>query len=339
MRDHPMPARPHARWLAALPLLFILGALAGCSDQRGESFMVRVDGSSTVFPITEAVAEEFQRTQRVRTAVGISGTGGGFKKFCRGEVDLAEASRPILQEEIEACRAAGIDFIELPIAYDALTVVVHPDNDFIDSLSVDELRTMWAPEAQNIVNRWNQVNPAWPDRPLRLYGAGSDSGTFDYFTEAIMGKAKASRGDYTASEDDNVIVRGVSGDIGALGYFGFAYFVENQPDIKAVPIVASQGATAVLPSAENVMNGSYQPLSRPLFIYVNARSANTEIVRDFIDFYLQNSEPLIREVGFIPLPAEDQLAVIAHWQARATGTGFGGEPQVGVKVQDLLRRP
>jgi len=220
-----------------------------------------------------------------------------------------------------------------------LTVVVHPDNDFIDSLSVDELRTMWAPEAQNVVNRWNQVNPAWPDRPLRLYGAGSDSGTFDYFTEAIMGKAKASRGDYTASEDDNVIVRGVSGDIGALGYFGFAYFVENQPDIKAVPIVASQGATAVLPSAENVMNGSYQPLSRPLFIYVNARSANTEIVRDFIDFYLQNSEPLIREVGFIPLPAEDQLAVIAHWQARATGTGFGGEPQVGVKVQDLLRRP
>lgn len=300
--------------------------------------MVRVDGSSTVYPITEAVAEEFQLARGIRTTVGISGTGGGFKKFCRGEIDLAVASRPIMQTELDACQAAGIEFIELPVAYDALTVVIHPNNDFVQSLSIEELKSMWEPAAQNVVKRWSQINPAWPDIPLRLYGAGSDSGTFDYFTEAIMGEAKSSRGDFTAAEDDNVIVRGVGGDIGALGYFGLAYFVENQSGIKAVPIVAEPGAAAVPPSAENVMNGSYQPLSRPLFLYVNPKSAESPHVRDFVDFYLQNSEALVREVGFVPLPAEDMTAVIAHWQSGKTGTGFKDEPLVGINLQKLLRR-
>jgi len=326
------------KWLQALSIILLAGGMSACSEEKAASFLVRIDGSSTVFPITEAIAEEFQIAKKIRTTVGISGTGGGFKKFCRGEVDVTQASRPILHQEMEACKAAGIEYIELPIAYDALTVVINPGNDFISSMTVDELKTMWEPAAQNVITHWNQVNPAWPDRPLRLFGAGSDSGTFDYFTEAIMGKAKSSRGDFTASEDDNVIVRGVSGDLGAIGYFGFAYFAENQEVIKAVPIIAKAGGEAVAPSEENVMNGTYQPLSRPLFIYVNAKSAEAAHVRDFVDFYLQNSEELIKEVKFIPLPDEEQAAVIEHWQARKTGTGFGGEPEVGIKIQDLLKR-
>jgi phosphate transport system substrate-binding protein len=312
--------------------------ISACSGEHAETRIVRIDGSSTVFPITEAVAEEFQITTRIKTTVGISGTGGGFKKFCRGEVDMTQASRPILHEEMEACKAAGIEYIELPIAYDALTVVINPQNDFVTSMTVDELKKMWGPEAQNVIKSWNQVNPAWPDRPLKLFGAGSDSGTFDYFTEAIMGKAKSSRGDFTASEDDNVIVKGVAGDIGAIGYFGFAYFAENQQAIKAVPIVAKAGGEAVSPSEENVRNGSYQPLSRPLFIYVNAASAEAPEVKSFVDYYLEHSTELIQEVKFIPLPDNEVTAVIEHWQARKTGTGFGGEPEVGVKIEDLLKR-
>jgi len=312
--------------------------ISACSGEQADTRIVRIDGSSTVFPITEAIAEEFQSSTRIRTTVGISGTGGGFKKFCRGEIDMTQASRPILHEEMEACKAAGIEYIELPVAYDALTVVINPQNDFITSMTVDELKKMWEPAAQNVIKNWNQVNPAWPDRPLRLFGAGSDSGTFDYFTEAIMGKAKSSRGDFTASEDDNVIVKGVAGDIGAIGYFGFAYFAENQQAIKAVPIVAQAGGEAVAPSEENVRNGSYQPLSRPLFIYVNAASAEVPEVKSFIDYYLENSTELIQEVKFVPLPENEVAAVIKHWQDRKTGTGFGGEPEIGVKIEDLLKR-
>ena len=323
---------------ACLMLSAVALGISACSSEQADTRIVRIDGSSTVFPITEAIAEEFQITTRIKTTVGISGTGGGFKKFCRGEVDMTQASRPILHEEMEACKAAGIEYIELPIAYDALTVVINPQNDFITSMTVDELKKMWEPAAQNVIKNWNQVNPAWPDRPLRLFGAGSDSGTFDYFTEAIMGKAKSSRGDFTASEDDNVIVKGVSGDIGAIGYFGFAYFAENQQAIKAVPIVAQAGGEAVAPSEENVRNGSYQPLSRPLFIYVNAASAEVPEVKSFIDYYLENSTELIQEVKFIPLPDNEVSAVIKHWQERKTGTGFGGEPEIGVKIEDLLKR-
>ena len=301
--------------------------------------IVRIDGSSTVYPITEAVAEEFQKAKKVKVTVGISGTGGGFKKFCRGETDISEASRPILAKEMEICKAAGIDYIELPVAYDALTVVVNPKNSFIKSFTVEELKKLWEPEAQGKVKTWKQVNPSWPDSPVKLFGAGSDSGTFDYFTEAIVGKAKSSRGDFTASEDDNVLVQGVANDVAATGYFGFAYYEENATRVRAVPIVAKAGAPAVLPSRENVMNGSYQPLSRPLFIYVSANAAkNNPNVKAFIDFYLANAKPLVEEVKYIPLPANEYTAVNEHWKAQKVGTGFGGEPEVGVKITDLLKR-
>ncbi|MDP2247225.1 MAG: PstS family phosphate ABC transporter substrate-binding protein [Nitrosomonadales bacterium] len=327
-----------SKWLSAIALAAAVTAISACSSDRAETYIVRIDGSSTVFPITEAIAEEFQVATKIKTTVGISGTGGGFKKFCRGETDMTQASRPILKEEMEACKAAGIEYIELPIAYDALTVVINKNNDFITSMTVDELKAMWEPAAQDKIKNWNQVNQAWTDRPLNLFGAGSDSGTFDYFTEAIMGKAKSSRGDFTASEDDNVVVRGVAGDVGAIGYFGFAYFAENQEAIKAVSIVAKPGEAAVAPSEENVMNGTYQPLSRPLFIYVNAKSAETPEVSDFIDYYIENSKELIQEVKFIPLPDNEYTAVTEHWQARKVGTGFGGHPEVGIKIEDLLKR-
>lgn len=326
------------RYLSTLALATLTAGLAACSSEETDTYIIKIDGSSTVFPITEAIAEEFQAATKIRTTVGISGTGGGFKKFCRGETDVSQASRPILVDEMEACKAAGIEYIELPVAYDALTVVVNTQNDFITHMTVDELKTMWEPAAQEVIKNWNQVNPAWPDKPLSLFAAGSDSGTFDYFTEAIMGKAKSSRGDFTASEDDNITVRGVSGDVGGIGYLGMAYYIENQEAIKAVPIVPPGGTEAVAPSEENVMNGSYQPLSRPLFIYVNAKSADTPEVQQFIDFYIKNSKELIQEVKFVPLPDNEYAAVSAHWDARKTGTGFGGHPEVGVKIEDLLKR-
>lgn len=301
--------------------------------------VIKIDGSSTVYPITEAVAEEFQAAKKIKVTVGISGTGGGFKKFCRGETDISQASRPILKKEMDACKEAGIQYIELPVAYDGLTVVVNKNNDFIKSISVDELKKMWEPAAQGKIKTWNQVNPAWPNTALKLFGAGSDSGTFDYFTEAIVGKAKSSRGDYTASEDDNVVVQGVASDKGSLGYFGFAYFEENQDKLKAIPIVAKKGAPAVMPSIEAVKNGTYQPLSRPLFIYVNATAgAFKPEVKAFIDFYLANAPQLVTEVKYIPLPANEYAAVTKHWKGLKAGTGFGGVPEVGVKIEELLAR-
>ncbi len=301
--------------------------------------IIKIDGSSTVYPITEAVAEEFQIQKKTKVTVGISGTGGGFKKFCRGETDIQNASRPILQKEIDICKEAGIQFIELPIAYDGLTVVVNKSNDFVKSLSVEELKKLWEPAAQGKVKTWNQINPAFPATPLKLFGAGSDSGTFDYFTEAIVGKAKSSRGDYTASEDDNVVVQGVAGDKGSLGYFGFAYFEENQDKLKAVPIIAKKGAPAVMPSFESVKNGTYQPLARPIFIYVNATAAAFKPeVKAFIDFYLANAPTLVKEVKYIPLPANEYAAVTKHWKALKPGTGFDGVPEVGVKIEELLAR-
>ena len=247
-------------------------AFSGLAVAQGA--LVKVDGSSTVYPVTEAVAEEFQKAEKnaVKVTVGISGTGGGFKKFCRGETDISDASRPILKSEMEECAKNGISYYELPIAYDALTVVINPKNTFIKSMTVAELKKMWEPAAQGKITKWNQVNPEWPDAPIKLFGAGSDSGTFDYFTEAIVGKSKSSRGDFTASEDDNVLVQGVSRDVNAIGYFGYSYYVENKDKLKSVPIVEKAGSPAVAPSLEAVINGSYQPLSRPIFIYVSAKS-------------------------------------------------------------------
>lgn len=302
--------------------------------------LVKIDGSSTVYPITEAVAEEFQLAKKnaIKVTVGISGTGGGFKKFCRGEVDIADASRPILIKEMEACKAAGIKYIELPVAYDAMTVVINPKNKFIKQLTVAELKKMWEPAAQGTVKQWNQINPAWPDQPIKLFGPGADSGTFDYFTEAIVGKAKSSRGDFTASEDDNVLVQGVSRDIGALGYFGMAYYTENKDKLKAVPIAMAEGKPAVLPSFETVENGTYQPLSRPIFIYVSAKAVEKPEIKEFVEFYLKNAAKLVKEVKYVPLPAKAYVIAQQHITNKKFGTVFGGESEVGLKIEDLLKR-
>jgi phosphate transport system substrate-binding protein len=299
---------------------------------------VKLDGSSTVFPITEAVAEEFQKVKKgtIKVTVGISGTGGGFKKFCRGEIDISNASRPILKQEMDACKATGVQYIELPIAYDALTVVVNPKNDWAKNMVVADLKKMWEPQAQGKIIKWNQVNPSWPDAPIKLFGPGADSGTFDYFTEAVTGKAKASRGDFTASEDDNVLVQGVARDKGALGYFGFAYFIENQDKLKAVAIDGGKGP--ILPSAETVENGTYAPLSRPIFIYVNAKALGKPEVKEFVEFYLKNAAKLVKEVKYIPLPASAYRTALEHVNKKKLGTVFGGEAAVGLKIEDLLKR-
>lgn len=299
--------------------------------------IIKIDGSSTVYPITEAMAEEFQKAQKVKVTVGESGTGGGFKKFCRGETDISDASRPISQKEMDACKEAGIQYIELPIAYDALTVVVNSKNDWVKSLSVDELKNIWKPSSS--VKNWKQVNAAYPDKAMGLYGPGTASGTFDYFTEAVNGKAKASRTDYTPSEDDNVLVQGVSGNVGGLAYFGYAYYEENKDKLRAIPISAKAGSPAVMPSPEAVKDGTYQPLSRPLFIYVNATAAAFKPeVKAFVNFYLENAPKLVAEVKYVPLPSDDYAAVKEHFKALKPGTGFGGKNEVGIKIKDLINR-
>ena len=321
--------------------LKVAAAIAGIfvSSAAFSQSLVKIDGSSTVFPITEAVAEEFQKMKKnaVKVTVGISGTGGGFKKFCRGETDISDASRPILKKEMEDCAKAGIKYVELPVAFDALTVVINPKNTWIKQLTVAELKTMWEPGAQGKITRWNQVNPAWPDAPLKLFGPGADSGTFDYFTEAVNHKAKSSRGDFTASEDDNVLVQGVSRDTNALGYFGFAYYDENKGKLKAVPIVNPKGK-AVTPSIEAVMAGEYEPLARPIFIYVSAKSMERAEIREFVEFYLKHGGKLAKEVKYVPLGDADYKHALENFSKKKTGTGFGGEAEVGVKVSDLLKR-
>ncbi|MBV5286944.1 MULTISPECIES: PstS family phosphate ABC transporter substrate-binding protein [Methyloversatilis] len=317
-----------------------VGALFASASALAAPTLVKIDGSSTVFPITEAVAEEFQKAKKgtVQVTVGISGTGGGFKKFCRGEIDVSNASRPILDKEMADCKAAGIKYIELPVAFDALTLVMNPKNSFLKQITAAELKTMWEPAAQGKILKWNQVNAAWPDTGLKLFGPGADSGTFDYFTEAIVGKSKSSRGDFTASEDDNVLVQGVSRDAGALGYFGFAYYVENKDKLKAVPVVNPKTGKAVEPSLEAVISGDYQPLSRPIFIYVNAASVDKPEVKEFVEFYLKNAAALTKEVKYVPLTDADYKHALENFTKKKTGTAFGGHSEVGVKVSDLLKR-
>lgn len=322
-------------------LTTLAGVLAGgLLAHAAHAGLVKIDGSSTVYPITEAVAEEFQKSVRGKTkvTVGISGTGGGFKKFCRGETDISNASRPILKKEMEDCKKAGVEYIELPVAFDALTVVVNPKNTFVDYLTVAELKKMWEPAAQGKINNWNQIRATFPNMPLKLAGAGADSGTFDYFTEAIVGKAKSSRGDYMATEDDNVTVQFVQRDTGALGYFGLAYYVENADKLKAVPIKADDKSPAVMPSLETVNKGTYQPLSRPLFIYVNRKSADNPEVAAFVEFYMKNGAKLAKEVGYVDLPARAYQMALDNFKRRKVGTAFGGEPEVGVSVEELLAR-
>lgn len=318
-------------------LVFAVAAAAAPSTQAQS--IIKIDGSSTVFPIAEAVAEEFQIAKRgkVRVTVGIAGTGGGFKRFCRGETDISNASRPILKEEMQACRAAGIKYFELPVAFDALTVVVNPQNTWVKSLTVADLKKIWEPGAQGHITKWNQVRAEWPAEPLMLFGPGADSGTFDYFTEAVNGKAKASRGDYTASEDDNVLVQGVESNKNALGYFGYAYFVPHKERLRAVPIVNQQGK-AVAPGLDVVVDGSYEPLSRPLFIYVRESAAQRAEVREFIQFYLTEGRALVKEVGYVPLPDQAYQLALKHFNGKKLGTVFGGVPEVGVTIDALLAR-
>jgi len=301
---------------------------------------IKVDGSSTVYPITDAVAAEFQKARRNATnvTVGISGTGGGFRKFCRGETDISDASRPILTKEMEGCRAAGVEYLELPVAFDALTVVVNMKNPFLTSITVDELKRLWEPAAQGKVMRWNQVNPMWPNAPVKLFGPGVDSGTFDYFTEAVVGAAKASRQDYIASEDDNVLVQGVARNTNALGYFGYAYYVANRQKLKALPIAGKPGTPAVEPSLEAVVRGTYQPLSRPIFIYVNAKALGRSEVRDFVEFYLKNGARFAIDAKYVPLPENVYATALEHVKAMRKGTVFSGVPEVGITIEELLKR-
>ncbi len=325
------------KFVKSLALAAVISAAFTIQPAVAADKIIKIDGSSTVYPITEAVAEEFQKSTKIKVTVGESGTGGGFKKFCRGETDISDASRPISQKEIDACKEAGIQFIELPIAYDALTVVVNQKNDWVKSISVDELKKIWGPGSS--VKNWKDVNPAYPDKKMGLYGPGTASGTFDYFSEAINGKAKAHRTDYTPSEDDNVLVQGVSGNVGGMAYFGMAYYEENKDKLRAIPVSAKAGGPAILPSAQTVEDGTYQPLARPIFIYVNATAAAFKPeVKAFVNFYLENAPTLVKEVKYVPLPTADYTAVKEHFKAMKPGTGFGGKNEVGIKITDLLAR-
>lgn len=279
---------------------------------------VRIDGSSTVYPITEAVAEEFSKVApRVNVTVGVSGTGGGFKRFCAGETAISTASRAITPSEVQLAQTNKIDFIELPVAYDALSIVVNPKNDWVKSISIAQLQKIYSTGG---AKTWKDVDPTWPDRPIKAYSPGTDSGTFDYFKEAVLGKEGKARADMSVSEDDNVLVLGVSGDQDAIGFFGLAYFEENQARIRAIPVVAVSGSP-VEPKSATVIDGTY-PLSRPLFIYVSAKSAATPEVRAFVDFYLDQADDLVSEVGYVKLPADVMTKALANWKAQRMGTQF-----------------
>lgn len=294
---------------------------------------VKVDGSSTVYPITEAIAEDFQKAKKgaARVTVGVSGTGGGFKKFCAGDIDISNASRPIKDSEIAQCKKAGISFIELPVAYDALTVVVNKNNTWAKNLTTAELKKIWEPGAKGKITNWSQVRPGFPNAPLKLYGPGADSGTFDYFTEAINGKSKASRTDFTPSEDDNVLVQGVSRDKNALGYFGYAYYDANKSKVNAVSV------NGVMPSRQTVENGKYQPLARPIFIYVNSKAAQRPEVKQFVEYYLTNGAKAAQSVKYVPLPAKAYKTALSHFKKPKLGTVFVGKSDVGITIDELLK--
>ncbi len=337
----------NTKYLVVLVLVSVLLAVASCPKPDGQSATpgtaktgisnlsgnVSLDGSSTVFPISEAIAEEFQGTNpKVKVTVGISGTGGGFKKFCAGEINICDASRPIKQSEIEAAAKGGIEFIELPIAFDGLSILVNPANDWVDKLTVAELKAIWEPSSK--ITNWKQVRKGFPDVRLKLFGPGTDSGTFEYFTEAIVGEAKKCRADFTASEDDNMLVQGIAGEKGALGYFGFAYYEENIGKLKLVPVDSGKGAVA--PSAETIADGTYSPLSRPLFIYVSSKASQKPEVDAFVKYYLENAAAMSKEVGYVALPASSYGVVTARYSARNTGSAFAGKKTIGLTIDDVL---
>jgi phosphate transport system substrate-binding protein len=303
------------RVLGKMCLLVALATALGCSAENKTKSATSaapssleptqtlvIDGSSTVYPVTEAISEEFRSVQpKVRIKVGSSGTGAGFEKFAAGEIDISDASRPIKDAEREACKAKGIEFVEFMVAYDGLSIVVHPQNDWCDCLTVEQLKQLWQPEST--VSKWSDLKPGWPDQPIQLYGPGTDSGTFDYFTEVIVGKAKSSRSDYNPSENDNVLVTGVSGNKYALGYFGYAYYEENKGRLKLLGVDAGNG-NCIKPSLETVRGNTYKPLSRPLYIYVAKKSFQRPEVQAFVQFYIENAAKLVSEVGYVPIPAD-----------------------------------
>jgi phosphate transport system substrate-binding protein len=311
--------------LGMIAVALIAGACSPRTQNGGLSGSISIDGSSTVFPVTQAIAELFnEEAPDVDVAVGLSGTGGGFEKFCNGETDISDASRPIRTErdeddpdtpsEAEACEAEGIEFVELSVAIDGLSVLVHPSNDFVECLTVEELKKVWEPGST--VDNWNDIRPDFPDRPLgrsELYGPGTDSGTFDYFTDEIVGEEGASRDLYSASENDDDLVRGVAGNENALGYFGFAYYEQNQDKLKTVAVDGGEGC--VQPTRETINSGEYTPLSRPIFIYVSNQSLDKDEVVAFVDFYLENMNGIIADVGYIEVPAEDLEEEVEEWEA------------------------
>ena len=329
-------ARP-ARLARSLSILALTASLAACGgtatttegetaavDGEGVSGEIQIDGSSTVFPISEAMAEEFQiANPDTRVTVGVSGSGGGFKKFCAGETDISNAYRPIKDEEAADCEAAGVEFVEVPIAYDGITLVTNQSNDWAQCLTVEQLNTMWSPEAEGSIDNWNQVDPEFPDEPLELFGPGTDSGTFDYFTDEVNGEEGASRGDYTASEDDNVIVTGVESSNGGMGYFGYAYYEENQGSLKALEVENEDGE-CIAPSNDTIADGSYNPMSRPLFFYVKKEAYDTKPqVKAFVDYQLDSANgELVKEAGYITLPDED----LAASKARVDEGKLGKDP-------------
>jgi phosphate transport system substrate-binding protein len=316
------------------------GGGEGVAPASSAPSVIAIDGSSTVYPVTEAVAEEYQKANPgTRVTVGISGTGGGFAKFCRDEIDISDASRPIKSSELELCEKGGVAFIEMPVAYDGLAVMVNPKNTWATSMTVAELKKLWEPAAQGKVMRWSQIRAGWPDREIHLFGAGVDSGTFDYFTEVIVGASQKSRGDFTSSEDDNVLVQGIAGDENALGFFGYAYYEENKDKLKLVAIDdenESNGAGPILPSQETVRNGTYRPLSRPIFIYPKIKALDRPEVRSFVDFYLSHGPQLAREVGYVPLSDREYDLVRQRFGSRTAGTMYADA--AGLTLEQILTR-
>ncbi len=298
---------------------------------------IKIDGSSTVYPITQAIVKLFEADPSNKGLVEakVSGTTGGFEKFCAGKTDINDASRPILLAEMETCKKNGVRYMEFPIAFDALTIAINPQNDWAKDITVAELKKLWEPAAQGKILRWNQVRASWPDRPIKLFGAGEKSGTFDYFNEAIVGKSKASRKDYTPSEDDEALVDGISKDPNALGYFGYAYYQENQSKLKLLAV--DNGKGAILPSTQTVEKNQYQPLSRPLFIYVNLRSsANRQLLGKFVRLYINKVSTVADSVGYIALPDRVRDVNFINFNRGKTGTVFSGKARINSKISDLL---
>ncbi|SFI37185.1 PstS family phosphate ABC transporter substrate-binding protein [Nitrosomonas sp. Nm34] len=324
--------------LKVLSILSLISALIGAVDTASAQSIVKIDGSSTVYPITKAIAKNFQVAKKdtVKVMVNISGSGGGFNKFCRGEIDIVNASRPILQNEMAECKNSRVKFVEIPVAFDAITVAVNPDNTWGTTMTVAQLKKIWEPLAQGRITRWNQVNPSWPNEEFKLFGADSASGTFDYFTKAIVGKSKLIRGDYVESEDDKLLVEGVASNKNGLGFFGFHYYIENQDKVKAVAIDSGNGG--VLPSVETVENGSYRPLSRPIFIYVSIKAAEKPEVKQFIEFYLKNALLQVKKAEFVPLPPSAYRTMLEHFNNKRAGSVFNGKPAIGLTIDEMIRR-